>query len=201
MIHINWNILFYTYVEHSPTKTIHNKHHMERQTTPLPPPPPHTHTHTHTKTTMNSNVYNTDHIIHHTCVRVRARTHTHNKHTRTMHTPHNAHTHNVHAHTLKQSVLSMFEHICGTVYKIAMFLTSFSVGCLVPSLCLLIPFFIFFIFYSAQGFRLESWIWSGWSLPWLPSFSNTETIHSCRITCERSESAWEWRIALYKSDQ
>ena len=25
--------------------------------------------------------------------------------------------------------------------------------------------------------------------------------HSCRITCERSESAWEQRIALYKSDQ
>jgi len=25
-------------------------------------------------------------------------------------------------------------------------------------------------------------------------------IHSCRITCERSESAREWRIALYKSD-
>ena len=22
-----------------------------------------------------------------------------------------------------------------------------------------------------------------------------------RITCERSESAWEWRIALYKSNQ
>ena len=27
-----------------------------------------------------------------------------------------------------------------------------------------------------------------------------KTIHSYRITCERSESAWEWRIALYKSD-
>ena len=26
-------------------------------------------------------------------------------------------------------------------------------------------------------------------------------IHSCRITCERSESAGEWRIALYKSSQ
>ena len=28
-----------------------------------------------------------------------------------------------------------------------------------------------------------------------------KAIHSCRITCERSESAREWRIALYKSDQ
>ena len=28
-----------------------------------------------------------------------------------------------------------------------------------------------------------------------------EAIHSCRITCERSESARERRIALYKSDQ
>ena len=26
-------------------------------------------------------------------------------------------------------------------------------------------------------------------------------IHSCRITCERSESARKWRIALYKSNQ
>ena len=28
-----------------------------------------------------------------------------------------------------------------------------------------------------------------------------EAIHSCRITCEHSESAREWRIVLYKSDQ
>ena len=28
-----------------------------------------------------------------------------------------------------------------------------------------------------------------------------KAIHSCRITCERSESARKWRIALYKSDQ
>ena len=25
--------------------------------------------------------------------------------------------------------------------------------------------------------------------------------HSCRITCKPSESAWEWRIALYKNDK
>ena len=29
----------------------------------------------------------------------------------------------------------------------------------------------------------------------------TSHASSCRITCEHSESAWEWRIALYKSDQ
>ena len=28
-----------------------------------------------------------------------------------------------------------------------------------------------------------------------------KAIHSCRITCERSESARKWRIALYKGDQ
>ena len=28
-----------------------------------------------------------------------------------------------------------------------------------------------------------------------------KTSHPCKITCEHSESAWEWRIALYKSDQ
>ena len=38
MIHINLNMIFYTHVEHSPTKTTHTKHHTEI------PPPPHTHT-------------------------------------------------------------------------------------------------------------------------------------------------------------
>ena len=39
-IHINLNMIFYTHVQHSPTKTTHTKHNMERQTSPL-----HTHTH------------------------------------------------------------------------------------------------------------------------------------------------------------
>ena len=38
MIHINLSMIFYTYVEHSPTKTIYIKYYTE------------THTHTHTMT-------------------------------------------------------------------------------------------------------------------------------------------------------
>ena len=85
-------------------------------------------------------------------------THTTNTHAQCTHPT--MHTHNAHAHTLKQSVLSMFERICGTVYKIAMFLTSFSVGCLVPSLCFLIPFFFFILFFfivhRVSGWKVES---------------------------------------------
>ena len=38
MIHINLNTIFYTHVEHSPTKTTHTKHPKERP--PHPPPTP-----------------------------------------------------------------------------------------------------------------------------------------------------------------
>ena len=31
MIHINLNTVFYTHVEHNPTKTTHTKHHKEKQ--------------------------------------------------------------------------------------------------------------------------------------------------------------------------
>ena len=41
MIHINLTFLFFTHVEHSPTKTIYIKYYMEKQTHAL-----HTHTHT-----------------------------------------------------------------------------------------------------------------------------------------------------------
>ena len=44
-IRINLNTIFYTHVEHSPTKTIYTKYYME------------THTHTHT---MNADMYDTD---------------------------------------------------------------------------------------------------------------------------------------------
>ena len=37
VIHINLNMIFYTHVEHSPTKTIYIKYYLK-----------HTHTHTHT---------------------------------------------------------------------------------------------------------------------------------------------------------
>ena len=40
MIHINLNMIFYTHVEHSPTKTTHTKHHTERQKQPPTHPPP-----------------------------------------------------------------------------------------------------------------------------------------------------------------
>ena len=45
MIHINLNTLFYTHIEHSPTKTIYIRYYMETPTYPPTPPPPHTHTH------------------------------------------------------------------------------------------------------------------------------------------------------------
>ena len=38
-------------------------------------------------------------------------------------------------------------------------------------------------------------------LRWIFKNALKKAIHSCRITCERSESARERRIALYKSDQ
>ena len=37
-------------------------------------------------------------------------------------------------------------------------------------------------------------------LRWIFKNALWKTVHSCRITRERSESAREWRIALYKSD-
>ena len=47
MIHINLNMIFYTHVEHSPTKTIYIKYYTEKkgQKTRTTPPPPNTHTH------------------------------------------------------------------------------------------------------------------------------------------------------------
>ena len=38
-------------------------------------------------------------------------------------------------------------------------------------------------------------------LRWMFKNSLSKAIHSCRITCEHSESARERSIALYKSDQ
>ena len=38
-------------------------------------------------------------------------------------------------------------------------------------------------------------------LQWIFKNALYKGSHSCRITCKRSESAREWRIALYKSDQ
>jgi len=38
-------------------------------------------------------------------------------------------------------------------------------------------------------------------LRWIFKNALYKAIHSCRITCEHSESAQKWRTALYKSDQ
>jgi len=43
MIHINLNMIFYTHVEHSPTKTIYIKYYLK-----------HTHTHTNKKSTTHT---------------------------------------------------------------------------------------------------------------------------------------------------
>ena len=58
IIFINLNMIFCTYVEHTPTKTIYIKDYTE----------------THTHTALNSNVYDTD--VYHTCAHTHARTHT-----------------------------------------------------------------------------------------------------------------------------
>ena len=47
IIHINLNMIFYTNVEHSPTKTIYVKYYTEKQTNTRIT---HTHMHTHTHT-------------------------------------------------------------------------------------------------------------------------------------------------------
>ena len=43
MMHINLNMIFYTHVEHSPTKTIYIKYYTKKKKAL------HTHTHTHTQ--------------------------------------------------------------------------------------------------------------------------------------------------------
>ena len=57
MIHVNLNTIFYTHVEHRPTKTVDIKYYMET----------HTHTHMHART----------HARMHTHARTHAHTHTH----------------------------------------------------------------------------------------------------------------------------
>ena len=50
MIHINLNMIFYTHVEHSPTKTIYIRHYKNKNTHYK-----HTHTHTHIYKLNHSN--------------------------------------------------------------------------------------------------------------------------------------------------
>ena len=49
MIHINLNMILYTHVEHSPTKTIYINYYMEKPTN-MHYTHTHTHSHTHTHT-------------------------------------------------------------------------------------------------------------------------------------------------------
>ena len=50
MIHINLNMIFYTHVEHSPTKTIYIKYYTKKYQQKNCTTNTHTHTHTHTMT-------------------------------------------------------------------------------------------------------------------------------------------------------
>ena len=56
MIHINLNMIFYTHVEHSSTKTIYIKYYME------------THTHTHARTHARTHAHTHTHTHTHTTV-------------------------------------------------------------------------------------------------------------------------------------
>ena len=58
MIHINLNMIFYTHVEHSPTKTIYIKYYTEKQTHALDTQHTHTHTHTHARTHARTHAHN-----------------------------------------------------------------------------------------------------------------------------------------------
>ena len=54
MIHINLNMIFYTHVEHSPTKTIYIKYYTKtKQKTHYKHTHTHTHTHTHSDCSRN----------------------------------------------------------------------------------------------------------------------------------------------------
>ena len=52
MIHINLNMIFYTHVEHSPTKTIYIKYYTEKQTNTRTIHTLDTHARTHTHTLL-----------------------------------------------------------------------------------------------------------------------------------------------------
>ena len=55
MIHINLNMIFYMYVEHSPTKTIYIKYYKEKQINK------HTHTRTHARTHARTHTHTHTH--------------------------------------------------------------------------------------------------------------------------------------------
>ena len=56
MIHINLNMIFYTHIKHSPTKTIYIKCYINKKQTNKNTAP-HTHTHTHTRTRTHARAH------------------------------------------------------------------------------------------------------------------------------------------------
>ena len=71
MIHINLNRIFYTHVEHSPTKTIYKKYYTKQTKKRTTNTHTHIHTHTHTHTRTHAHTRTRTHA------RTHARTHTH----------------------------------------------------------------------------------------------------------------------------
>ena len=71
MIYINLNMIFYTHVEHSPTKTIYIKYYMEKQTCKRAC----THAHTHIHTYIHAQTHTCTNT--HTCTHTQTHTHAH----------------------------------------------------------------------------------------------------------------------------
>ena len=61
MIHINLNIIFYTHVEHSPTKKIYIKYYKKKKKRTT-----NTHTHTHARTDTHTHTHTHTHTQTHT---------------------------------------------------------------------------------------------------------------------------------------
>ena len=79
MICINLNTIFYTHVEHTPTKTIYMRHYMETHTETHTHTTTHIHYHTHTHTTTHthSQTHTLPHTHTHTHTHIHWHTHTH----------------------------------------------------------------------------------------------------------------------------
>ena len=72
MIHINLNMIFYTHVEHSPTKTIYinyylKKNNKKKKKTHYKHTHTHTYTHTHTHTRTHTHTHARTHARTHAC--------------------------------------------------------------------------------------------------------------------------------------
>ena len=100
MIHINVSTIFYTHIEHSPTRTTYIRYYMETHTHTHTHKHAHKHTHTLTRTHTHTHTHTNTHThTHkHTHIHTHTQTHTHTlTHTNT-HTYTHTHTH-THTHT------------------------------------------------------------------------------------------------------